>query len=100
LRLSSMRTGVAVRWIRYDATAAIRDVLAGEEVNLGSAKSAIGDIGGNHLIVVRREYGGHRAITAAGLPDRAAEANVPQQCLGHPARCGVEVPPLPLVAGD
>jgi hypothetical protein len=48
---------------------------------------------------VRRKHVGHRAVAATGFPDRAAQADMPEQRLGDPIRSGVEVPPLPVVAG-
>lgn len=97
-RLPLVRAGVPVGRVRHDGAATRGYAAARNEIDPWRPKSAIGDIRGNHLVAVRRKDGRHGAVAAARLPDRAAEADVPQQCLSDPSRRGVEIPPLPLKA--
>ena len=93
-----MGTAVAIGRIGHDAAAGPWHLAAGQEIDTGRAEAAVGDIGGDHFVAVRREHGGHRAIAAAGLPYRAAQPDVPQQRLGNPGRRGIEVSTRAVVA--
>lgn len=89
-----------VGWVGHNTPTSLRHAPAGEEINAWRAKAAFGDVSGRHRVTVCGENAGHSTVATAGLPNRATETDVSQQCFGHPARRGVEVPPFPLVARD
>ncbi len=86
--------------VGYDTSTSLGHAPAGEEVDAGRAKATFGDVSGSHRVTMCGKDGGHGAIATAGLPNRATETDVPQQCFGDPVRRGIEVPPFPLVARD
>ena len=59
-------------------------VAAFQKIHPRRAEAAVGDVGGHHRVTVRSQHPGHRAVAAAGFPDRAAQPDVPQQRLGDP----------------
>src|SRR5215469_4341183 len=94
-----MRTGVAIRRVRRDASAARGNLVACEEIDAWRTKAAVNDVRRNDLIAMSREYAGHRTITTTGFPDRAAELDVLQQRVGDPIWGGIIIPSLPVIAG-
>ena len=100
LFLSFVRPRVAIRRICHDAAASSGYVPACEEVDPSGAEPSLGDIRRNHFVAMSRQHVGDGAVATAGLPNRTAETHMLQQCLCDPGRCGIEVPPFPIITRD
>jgi hypothetical protein len=97
--LSSLARSLAIGRVGNDATAFGWNASAREEIHARGAEPTVGDVRRDHAVAVRREHRGDRASAAAGLSDRAMEADMPEQRFGHPGGRGVKVAALPIVVG-